>query len=80
MSPDDPHVCMIDVRRKRGNVGMRMEAKNVITGEWVEVIPLTKFPEEVTGDLHVEIGHLRRLAPEGLNTRVIFEEMPGGDG
>lgn len=55
---------------------MRLEAKHVETGEWIEVRPLTRFPEEITGVLHVEIGCLARLAPDGMNTRVIFEEMP----
>jgi hypothetical protein len=76
MSADDPHACLIEVRRKRGNIGIRFEAQHVETKEWVEVRPLTPFSEEITGILHVEIGHLQRLAPEGVNTRVIFEEMP----
>lgn len=72
----DQQTCKIEVRRIRGNLGFRVEAQHVDTKEWIKIRPLTQFSEEITGVLHVEIGHLQSLAPEGMNTRVIFEEMP----
>ena len=65
--------CVIAVSRKAGRIGFRQEAQHVVTGEWVSLGPLMEMPD---GQADCYLGRLERLAPEGMNIRVIFEEMP----
>ena len=68
--------CKIVVRRGSGRFGIRQEAQHVDTKEWIEMLPLTEITDEMNGNIDCYFGRLERLAPEGMNVRLIFEEMP----
>ncbi len=62
---------IIVVTPKAGRIGVRIEARHVETGEWVEIAPLTEAPD----DIECHLGHFEGV-PDGANIRLIFEEMP----
>lgn len=69
--------CIIMVRKGSGRVGIRRQAQHVETGEWLDFEEgLVEFPPDCNGILTCYFGRLERLAPEGMNIRLIFEEMP----